>query len=125
MTEYTRIDSLNLADRRASREFDKELDTFTRAIRDAGESISWIAAIERFADSKGLTMVRGLVPGRIGFSGQKVHHLSVVAVRDAEGRDFLQSCYSTCGSQRWSTGGRSGLALLAAGTPCTCKKCGA
>lgn len=125
MTEYQKIESLNLADRRASTLFDKELTEFTRAIRDAGESISWIAAVERFAEHKGLTMVRGRVPGRIGYRGEKVHSLSVVAVRDAEGRDFLQTCYSTCGSQRWSSGGRSGLALLAAGTPCTCLKCGA
>lgn len=60
--------------------------------------------------------------GRIG-RGDKNHNIRCDLGRDEDGREYIFTAHSFCGSQRWSAGGRSGIALLGGATECDCKKC--
>ena len=61
------------------------------------------------------------MPGKIG-RGTKVHSFDCYAC-EWKGELLVTAAYSYCGSQRFSSGGFSGLRIMPHGTEITCQKC--
>lgn len=82
-------------------------------------------SLQTWLAENGYRLARGIEPGMIG-QGSKVHRLYVMRlIRESDSKSMVWNAHSSCGSQRWhATGGRSGLGVLHADTPITCKKCG-
>jgi hypothetical protein len=111
-----------------TRKLDRAYDAYTKATFAAhpnGEfwkTHSYDDLFKGFCDEQGWEFVSDNRIGRIG-RGDKNHKISCKIGIDGEGREYIFSAHSFCGSQKWTQGGRSGLALLGGVKECDCKKC--